>query len=107
VDADGNPTHAHGFLWCNGDCEYHNKPGVKRGECKPKPKQRLFEAEQAPVPQHETGMSAWAMPLFGIVTMFSLAVFSVVRRRAKARAGQLPIPEQELVSEDDAEGLLE
>merc|ERR1712178_174412 len=107
VDADGNPTHAHGFLWCNGDCEYHNEPGLKRGKCVPKTKQRLFDAEQAAVPQRETGMSAWALPLFGILTMFSLAAFFAVRRRAKACAGQLRIPEQELVSEDDTEGVLE
>jgi len=102
-----NPPHPHGKLWCNGDCHYIDQPGLAKGSCVPKPKQRLFDAEHATVPQRDAGMSAWVLPLFGIVAMFSLAVFFVVRRRAEARAEQLRIPEQELVSEDDAEGFLE
>jgi LPXTG-motif cell wall-anchored protein len=106
-----HPQHPHGRLWCNGDCKYVDPTpnnGAADGHCVRKDSNlaREFDAEEATVPQGETGTSAWALPLFGVVTMFSLAVFFVVRRRREARTGQL-VPERELVSEDDVEGYIE
>jgi hypothetical protein len=53
-------------------------------------------------------MTSWALPMLGVVTMFSLAVFFVVRRRAGTSTRQLRLPEEELVCEEDgdSEGLL-